>query len=114
MRRSLLLGQLLDIKVFDTLKSIIDDLLADKDKDKNKQRGAAEFIAGLMGGMARRFLDGESFSDAPYQDPSTGGSMHRISYGTGLSHIWRRCCGTTSRRRRSTSGSPSWRSAPCR
>jgi proteasome activator subunit 4 len=114
MRRSLLSGQLLDIKVFDTLKPIIDDLLADKDKDKNKQRGAAEFIAGLMGGMAWPFLDGVSFSDTPHQDPSTGGSMHRISCGTGLSHTWRRCCGTTSRQRLSTSGSPSWRSAPRR
>jgi hypothetical protein len=98
-------GQLLDIKVFDTLKLIIDDLLADK--DKNKQRGAAEFIAGLMGGMACSFLDGVPFSDTPHQDPSIGGLMHRISYGTGLNHTWRRCCGTTSRRRLSTFGSPS-------
>jgi hypothetical protein len=44
-------GQLLDEKVFDTLRPIIDDLLTDKSSDlKNKQRGAAELIAGIMGG----------------------------------------------------------------
>jgi hypothetical protein len=46
-------GQLLDEKVFDTLRPIIDDLLTDKSSDlKNKQRGAAELIAGIMGGKA--------------------------------------------------------------
>jgi proteasome activator subunit 4 len=36
--------------VFDVVKPIIEELLASKDKDKNKQRGAAEFIAGIIGG----------------------------------------------------------------
>ncbi|KAL7285721.1 hypothetical protein ACG7TL_000826 [Trametes sanguinea] len=40
--------QLLDDEPFDALKPIVEELMADK--DKNKQRAAAEFIAGMIAG----------------------------------------------------------------
>jgi len=40
--------QLLEDEPFEALKSILEELIADK--EQNKQRAAAEFLAGVLGG----------------------------------------------------------------
>lgn len=44
----MLVVQILGDEPFEALRPIITDLL--KKNDKNKQRGAAEFLAGVLGG----------------------------------------------------------------
>jgi proteasome activator subunit 4 len=42
--------QILDDKPLEHVKPIVEELLGDK--DKNKQRGAAELLAGIIGGKS--------------------------------------------------------------
>ena len=47
-----LLVQLLDEAPFEKLRPILEDLIADTERDK--QRGAAELLAGVIGGKSQR------------------------------------------------------------
>lgn len=74
--------QLLDDEPFEVLKPIVEELLADK--DKNKQRAAAEFLAGVISGKLHINSTPWRSIDALHpQDRSIGQWMHRSSFGSG-------------------------------
>jgi hypothetical protein len=50
--------QLLEDEPFEALKPTVENLIADK--DHNKQRAAAEFLAGVLGGQRRTIFEGIS------------------------------------------------------
>lgn len=78
----LFLVQLLDDEPLDVLKPIVEELLADK--DKNKQRAAAEFLAGVISGKLHINSTPWRSIDALHpQDRSIGQWMHRSSFGSG-------------------------------
>ncbi len=76
--------QLLDDEPWDALRPTLEELLANK--DKNKQRAAAEFIAGIISGPSPPTISRLSIM-YHLQARSTGLRMRRRNFGIGSHHI---------------------------
>lgn len=75
-----ILVQLLEDEPFEAIRPIVESLIADK--DHNKQRAAAEFLAGILGGKIS-IISHNKCAEPPHKAQSIGQLTSRICYGHG-------------------------------
>jgi len=85
--------QLLEDEPFEAFRPTVEKLIADK--DQNKQRAAAEFLAGVLGGLFV-YLRRRLRAKVVLQVPNIGQQRSRMPFGSGLLPIFRLYCTTTS------------------
>lgn len=80
------LVQLLEDEPFKAFRPVVDKLILDKDQDK--QRAAAEFLAGVLGGAWDLCSYNANHSNSCVKALSTGQLISRMHYGNGLLRIY--------------------------
>ena len=80
------LVQLLEDEPFKAFRPVVDKLITDKDQDK--QRAAAEFLAGVLGGAYELLSWIEDCLNSCHKVLSIGQPISRMHYGNGLLRIY--------------------------